>query len=68
MGSAVLEGVSTANIKEFCFQATKRSDMNCVELQMCLFVGSQAFHFQASNLTDICSTIPQEICFAEIHE
>ena len=28
-----LEGRRSADIHEFCFQAAKRSDMNCVELQ-----------------------------------
>ena len=68
MGSAVLEGGGTANINEFCFHAAKRSDMNCVELQRCLFVNYQALHFQVSNLTDICSTILQEIRFADVNE
>ena len=30
MGSAVLEGGRPANIHEFCFQAAKRSDLECV--------------------------------------
>ena len=38
MGSAVLDGGRSAYIHEFCFQAVKRSDLDCVELQGCLFV------------------------------
>ena len=38
MGRAVLEGGRPANIHEFCFQAAKRSDMECVQLQGCLFL------------------------------
>ena len=34
MGSAVLEGGRPANIHEFCFQAAKRSDMDCVQVQV----------------------------------
>ena len=30
MDSAVLEGGRPANIHEFCFQAAKRSDLECV--------------------------------------
>ena len=33
MGSAVLEGGPSANIHKFCFQAAKRSDMDCVKVQ-----------------------------------
>ena len=38
---AVLEGVRSADIYEFCFQAAKRSDMDCVELQRGQFADSQ---------------------------
>ena len=38
MGSAVLEVGRYADIHQFCFQAAKRSDMDCAELQRCLFV------------------------------
>ncbi len=38
MGSAVLDGCLSAYIHEFCLQAAKRSDMDCVELQGGLFV------------------------------
>ncbi len=37
MGSAVLDGGRSSYIHGFCFQAAKRSDMDCVELQECLF-------------------------------
>ena len=33
MGSAALDCGRSADIHEFCFQADKRSDMDCVELQ-----------------------------------
>ena len=38
MCSAVLEYGRSAYIHEFSSQAAKRSDMDCVELQGCLFV------------------------------
>ena len=37
MSSAVLEGGRSAYIYELCFQAAKRSDMDCVEVQGGLF-------------------------------
>ena len=67
MGSAVLEVRRSANIHEFCFQAAKRSDMECVELQGCLFADCQEWHFQVSKRCDICSNIPQEGRFAYVH-
>ena len=33
MGSTILEGCRSTDIHEFCFQAAKRSDMDCPELQ-----------------------------------
>ncbi len=33
MGKAVVEDGRPANIHEICFQAAKRSDMECVEVQ-----------------------------------
>ena len=41
MVSAVLKGGRSADIHEFCFQAAKRSDMDCVDVQWCLFVDCQ---------------------------
>ena len=41
MGSAVLLGGRSSYIHEFCFQASKRSDMDCVELQWCLIADCQ---------------------------
>ena len=67
MGSAVLEGVRSANIYEFCFQAAKRSDMDCVELQWGPFVHCQAWHIQVSKLSDNCSNIPQENGFVDVY-
>ena len=37
MGIPVLEVGRFANIHEFCFQAAKRSEMDCDELQFGLF-------------------------------
>ncbi len=48
MGSAVLEVGRSANIHKFCFQAAKRSDMDCVELQFGLFADCMEWHFQVS--------------------
>ena len=52
MGSAVLLGGRSANIQEFCFQAAKRSDMDCEEQQECLFPDSQEWHFHAAKRSD----------------
>ena len=38
--SAVLDGVRSADIQEFCFYAAKLSDMYCVEMQWSLFADS----------------------------
>ena len=38
MSSGVHEVGQSVDIHEFCFQAAKRSDMDCVELQRGLFV------------------------------
>ena len=45
MGSAVLEGGLSADIHEFCFQAAKRSDMDCVKVQLSgmAFSGCETF-------------------------
>ena len=61
MGRAVLEGGRPANIHEFCFQAAKRSDMECVELQGCLFAERQEWHFQAAKRSDMSCNILQEV-------
>ena len=37
MSSAVLEGGHSDDIHEFCFEAVKRSDMDCVEMHGVLF-------------------------------
>ena len=68
MGSAVLEVGRPANINEFCFQAAKRSDMDCVEVQGGLFAESQEGHFQAAKRLDMSSTILQEGRFAHAQE
>ena len=67
MGNAVLECGRPANIHEFCFQSAKRSDMECVELQGCLFADCHEWHFQVSKRRDICSNILQEGRFAYVH-
>ena len=41
MGSGVLEGGQFVDIHEFCFQAAKRADMDCVEQQRSLFADCQ---------------------------
>ena len=56
MGSAVLEGVRPANIHEFCFQTAIRSDMECLELQGCLFADCQECHFRSRNFQIIAVT------------
>ena len=54
MCSAVLLGGRSANIHEFCFQAAKRSDMDCVEVQEGLFADRMAF--SVSKRSDKSST------------
>ena len=49
MAIAVLEGGRSADIHEICFQAAKRSDMDCAELQRCLFVDCQEWHLRLRN-------------------
>ena len=68
MSSTVLEGVHSADIHEFCIQATKRSDMDCVEQQGCLFADRQEWHFQAASRSDKSSTILQEGRYAHAQE
>ena len=41
MGSAVLESGCSADIHEYCFQAARRSDMDCFEVQVSPFADSQ---------------------------
>ena len=48
IGSAVLEDGLSAYIHEFCFQAAKRLNMDCVELERGLFVDCQSWYFQVS--------------------
>ncbi len=68
MSSAVLEGSRSANINEFCFQAAKPSNMDCVEVQRCLFADCQEWHFQAAKRSDKSSTILQEGRFVHAQE
>ena len=49
MGSAVLESGRCANIHELCFQAAKRSDMDCVEGQGGLFADSKEWDLMLRN-------------------
>ena len=48
MNSAFLEGGHSADIHEYFFQAAKYSDMEFVQLEGCVFVESQEWHFQVS--------------------
>ncbi len=66
--SAVLEGGRSPDIHEFSFQAAKRSDRDCVEVQGRLLADCQEWHFQVFKLSDNCITILQEGRFAEVHE
>ena len=50
MSSGVLEGGQSVDIHEFCFQAAKRSDMDCVDLQVGLFADCQEWHFKSRNV------------------
>ena len=47
MCGAVLE---SADIHELCFQAAKRSDTLCVELQWVLFADCPEWHFRSRNV------------------
>ena len=47
MGSAVMVGGRFDDIQEFCFQAAKRSDMNCAELQGLLLADCQEWSILA---------------------
>ena len=47
---AVMQGVHSADIHEFRFQAAKRSDMDCVELQSGPFAEFQELQFQAAKV------------------
>ncbi len=67
MNSAFLEGGHSADIHEYFFQAAKYSDMEFVQLEGCVFVESQEWHFQVSKRWDNCSYIPQEGRFAYFH-
>ncbi len=68
MGSSVLEVGRSADIHEFYFQAAKRADVDCVELQGCLFADCQEWHFQVSKRSDNWSNILQEGRFADVQE
>ncbi len=68
MCSAVLEVGRPANIHEFCFQAAKRSDMDCVEVQGGLFAESQEYQSQDAKRSDMSSAILQEGRFAHARE
>ena len=68
MSSGVHEVGQFVDIHEFCFQAAKRSDMDCVELQGGLFADCPEWHFQVSKSSDNCSTILQEGRFANVQE
>ncbi len=63
MGSALLDGGRSAYINEFRFEAAKRSDMDCVELQGCRFADCQERHFQAAKRSDKSSTSCKRVDF-----
>ena len=52
MVSAVLKDGRPADIHELYFHATKRSDMDCVEVQGDLSADSHEWHFQATERSD----------------
>ena len=68
MGFIVVIVGRSADIHEFCFLAAKRADMNCAEVQGCLFADCQEWHFQAAKRSDKSSTILQEGRFAHAQE
>ena len=68
MGSAIMDCCRFADIHEFWFQADKRSDMDCVELQGYLFDDWQEWYFQVSKCSDKCSTILQERSLDDVQE
>ena len=55
MCSAVMEVGRFTDIHEFCFQAAKRSDMDCVEVQGGLFADCLERHFQVSKVQIIAA-------------
>ena len=60
MGSAGLVVGRSADIQKFCFQAAKRSDMECDDLQGGLFADYQERNFTTANRSDKSSIILQE--------
>ncbi len=68
MSSAVLVGGRSADIHELCFQAAKRAEMDCAELQWCLIADWKEWHFQAAKRSDKSSTILQDDRFAATRE
>ena len=50
MSCAVLLGGRFADVQEFCFQAAKRSDIDCVELESYLFVVFQHCIFRSRDV------------------
>ena len=50
------------------FQAAKRSDMGCVEVQWSLFADFQEWHFQAAKFSYKINTTLQEAQFAHSPE
>ena len=59
MGSALLEVGPSADIHEIYFQAATLSDMDCVEVQGCLFADCQEWHFQAAERCYMGSAVQQ---------
>ena len=53
----------SADIHVFCFQAAKRSDMNCIEVQVGQFADCEEWHFQAAKCSERSRNILQECRF-----
>ena len=68
MGSAFLQSGRSTDIHEFCFQAAKRTYMDCVELKRRLFADCEERHFQVSKCSDNCSSILNVGRFANVEE
>ncbi len=63
MCSSVPQGGRSAYFHEFSFQAAKRSDTDCVEVQGGLFADCQEWNFQPAKSLDKSCTTLQEVRF-----
>ena len=68
MGSALMVGCRSPDIQEICFQAAKRSNMDCVKVQWRLFPKFQEWHFHAAKRLYKINTIRKEDRFAHSPE